>query len=348
MLERTSSRKVLVIVCAVVALAGCAVLISGCVSAERVVVVYTSVDQVYAEPILEEFEEATGITVQAVYDVEATKTTGLVNRLIAEKDRPLADVFWNGEFMQTILLEQEGVLAPYASPEAVDIPPQYRDPEGYWAGVGGRARILLVNTDRLSPGQYPDSIADLADDTFPADEIAIAYPMFGTSATHAAALYAAWGPDEARSFYETLQARGVRVVDGNSVVRDLVAAGQVSVGLTDTDDACRAVEDGKPVAIIVPDQEEGGLGTLMIPTTVGLVANGPHSEEGKALIDYLLAKETEQRLMEIGWIQVSTRLESDAAPGMESGPIRGMEVALSDVYAQLLPARTDLTEVFIR
>jgi iron(III) transport system substrate-binding protein len=334
--------------CAILAFIGAAVLVSGCVSAESVVVVYTSVDQVYAEPILEEFEEATGITVQAVYDVEATKTTGLVNRLIAEKDRPLADVFWSGEFMQTLLLEQEGVLAPYTSPAAADIPAQYCDPEGYWAGMGGRARILLVNTDLLSPGEFPDSIADLADDTFPGDEIAIAYPMFGTSATHAAALYATWGPDEARSFYETLQARGVRVVDGNSVVRDLVAGGEVSVGLTDTDDACRAVEDGKPVAIIVPDQEEGGLGTLMIPTTVALIANGPHQEEGKALVDFLLAKETEQRLMEIGWIQVSTRLESGAAPGMESGPIRGMEVTLSEVSDQLQPASSDLAGIFIR
>ncbi len=348
MLVKSPSLQLIVGLCAILTLMGAAVLVSGCASAERVVVVYTSVDQVYAEPILEEFETATGITVQAVYDVEATKTTGLVNRLIAEKERPLADVFWNGEFMQTIVLKQEGVLAPYASPAAADIPAQYRDPEGYWAGTGGRARILLVNTDRLSPGEFPDSIADLANETFPGDEIAIAYPMFGTSATHAAALYAAWGQDEARSFYETLQARSVRVVDGNSVVRDLVAAGQVSVGLTDTDDACRAVEDGKPVAIIVPDQEEGGLGTLMIPTTVALIADGPHQEEGKALVDYLLAEETEQRLMDIGWIQVPTRLESGTAPGMESGLIRGMEVTPSDVYAQLQPARTDLAEIFIR
>ena len=52
------------------------------------VVIYTSVDQVYSQPILDRFEKETGITVKAVYDVEASKTTGLVNRLIAEKSRP--------------------------------------------------------------------------------------------------------------------------------------------------------------------------------------------------------------------------------------------------------------------
>jgi len=58
------------------------------------VVVYTSVDQVYSEPVIRAFEKRTGILVLPVYDVEASKTTGLVNRLIAERGRPQADVFW--------------------------------------------------------------------------------------------------------------------------------------------------------------------------------------------------------------------------------------------------------------
>ena len=59
------------------------------------IVVYTSVDQVFSEPILKLFENETGIRVMPVYDVEAAKTTGLVNRLITEKNHPQADVFWN-------------------------------------------------------------------------------------------------------------------------------------------------------------------------------------------------------------------------------------------------------------
>ena len=85
---------------------------------EKTVVVYTSVDQVYSEPVFRDFEKETGIHVLPVYDVEATKTTGLVNRLIAEKARPQADVFWSGEFSQTIVLKNESVLAPYQSPSA--------------------------------------------------------------------------------------------------------------------------------------------------------------------------------------------------------------------------------------
>jgi len=116
----------------------------------REVVIYTSVDQVFSEPILDRFQEETGIIVKAVYDVEAAKTTGLVNRLIAEKGNPLWDVWWNGEIAQTVLLKNKGILTPYFSPEAASIPNEYIDPENYWTGFGGRARVCLVNTELLA------------------------------------------------------------------------------------------------------------------------------------------------------------------------------------------------------
>ena len=72
-------------------------LLAGCSPGGDSVTVYTSQDQVYAEPILQRFEQETGIRVRAVYDSEAVKTVGLVNRLIAEKNHPRCDLFWNHE-----------------------------------------------------------------------------------------------------------------------------------------------------------------------------------------------------------------------------------------------------------
>lgn len=327
-----------------------ATLLSACQAAPagRAVVIYTSVDQVYSEPVLNEFEQQTGIRVLPVYDVEATKTTGLVNRLITEKARPHADVFWSGEFAQTILLKEEGVLAPYRSPSAVDIPTPYVDPQGYWSGFAGRARVLLVNTDLLAASAYPDSIIDLLDPAYPADQIGIAYPLFGTTATHAAALYAALGAQEARAFFEQVYARGVRVVDGNSVVRDLVASGQLLFGLTDTDDACSAMQRGAPVHIIFPDQGANGLGTLVIPTTVALIDQAPHPEEAKKLIDFLLSQEVEEALTVSGWSHIPLRPVRVQTDCLASSSVQGMEVSLANIYSQLDAAKSDLTQVFVR
>ena len=348
--------------------AGCLVLLGACQARppERTVVVYTSVDQVYSEPILKRFEEKTGIRVLPVYDVEATKTTGLVNRLIAEKDRPQADLFWNGEFAQTLLLKDKGVLAPYRPPTAKDLPAQYVDPDGYWTGLAGRARVLLVNTDRISPSESPRSLDDLLLPRWPGAQIGIAYPMFGTAATHAAALYAAWGPERARDWHARLKSRGVRVVDGNSVVRDLVAGGQLMMGLTDTDDACGALKKGAPVALVFLDQDEKGLGTLVIPGTVALIAGGPHPPEAKALLDFLASKEVEQMLAASGWSQIPLRAVSEqpvcAAPAGGTdvpkeqrgnaaalpGQVKGMAVGLAETYRLLEDAKRDLSDLFIR
>ncbi|MBN1667127.1 MAG: extracellular solute-binding protein [Anaerolineales bacterium] len=318
---------------------------------QRQVVIYTSVDQVYAEPILQRYEEMTGVRVLAVYDVEATKTTGLVNRLLAEVNNPQADVFWNGEIVQTLLLKEQGILAAYESPEAQITPSIYKDPAGYWTGFGGRARVFIINTDRLAPGDYPLSIFDLITPDRTAD-VGVANPLFGTTATHAAALYAAVGAEQGRSFFEQLQTSAAQIVDGNSVVRDLVANGQLDYGLTDTDDACGAIQRGQPVAIVFPDQDPGDLGTLLIPNTVALVAGAPNPEEGRVLIDYLLSYAVEVELLQSGWFSLSLRPDINFAeinaPCLLETQVQGMQVRFEDIYRYLNQSKNELTEIFVR
>lgn len=314
----------------------------------RRVVIYVSVDQTYAEPVLRAYSEQTGVRVDAIYDVEAAKTTGLVNRLIAERDWPQADVFWNGEFAQTILLQREGVLQRYASPEAKAIPENMRDPDHYWTGFLGRARVLLINTDRISAAEAPTSIFDLLDTRWLGEEIGLAYPLFGTSATHAAALYAVLGPEAAMSYFTALQAKGIRVVDGNAAVRDLVASGDLALGLTDTDDACGAIKAGAPVEAIFLDQDAGEMGTLVIPNTVAMVAGASHAAEARALIDYLLSPETGAVLVSAGWSHVPLRT-LDVEPECFAGrDVQAMDVDLDTVYEWLTRAKTELAQVFVR
>lgn len=329
-----------------------AFLISACQGSRALpqVVVYTSVDQVYAEPVLQAFEEASGIRVLAVYDVEATKTVGLAQRLLAEKGHPQADVFWSGEFSQTMFLNEQGVLAQYRSPAAADLPTEYADPDGYWYAFGGRARVILVNTELVRPDEEPSSIYDLLAERYPGRQLGLANPLFGTTSTQAAALYAVNGADASSSFFQQVAERGVRVVDGNSVVRDMVASGQLAWGLTDTDDACVALQKGAPVQVIFPDQGEGQIGTLVIPNTVALVANAPHPENGQTLVDYLLSPEAEALMVKLGWIQIPARpLPEGVTPSCFADiSVRGMSASFEEIYQHLAAAREDMQEIFVR
>lgn len=270
-------------------------------SAERTVTIYVSTDRVFSEPVLHEYEKRTGVRVNAVYDTEETKSTGLANRLIAEQARPQADVFWSNEPVRTLVLKSRGVLAPYRSPSAEGIPAALVDPEGYWTGFSARIRVIAYNTKLIKPEEAPQSIFDLADPKWRA-QVAMADPRFGSTSFHVAALYATAGDEKMDDFFRRLKANGVRVVDGNSVVRDLVARGDVKVGLTDTDDVNVAIEDGQPIAMVLPDG--AGLGVPVMPNMVSLIANAPHPGEGRQLIDYLLSADVERQLAQSEAVQI--------------------------------------------
>jgi len=281
-------------------------LIAGCggqsaSDGRREVTVYVSTDRVFSEPILQEYERRSGVRVNPVYDTEETKSTGLANRLIAEMNRPQADVFWSNEPVRTHVLKSRGVLATYRSPAAAGIPEPLVDPDGFWTGFSARIRVIAYNTTLVKSDEAPRSVFDLADPRWQG-QAAIADPRFGSTSFHVAALYAHVGGATMDDFFRRLRANAVRVVDGNSVVRDLVVRGEVRVGLTDTDDVNVAIENGQPVGMVLPDRD--GLGVPVMPNMVSLIAQGPHPDEGRALIDYLLSPDVERMLAESEAVQI--------------------------------------------
>ncbi len=309
-----------------------------------IVVVYTSVDQVYSEPILKHFAEISGVTVKPVFDVEAAKTTGLVQRLITEAGRPRADVFWNGEFAQTLMLAERGLLEAYRPSTSHDIPEAMKS--SLWTAVGCRARVLLVNTNLVDDEVMPSTVAELLAPRFDSKRLGFANPLFGTTATHAAALAAIMGQHTASGFFQDLIDNGVHMADGNSSVRDLVASGRLHWGLTDTDDACQAINRGDPVRLVVPDQD--GIGTLLIPGTVALINGATHPREAHVLIDYLVSKETEELLIASGCVQLSVRPGGKNAACLPDRPISAMDVDFNAVFAELESSRRSLLDIVHR
>jgi iron(III) transport system substrate-binding protein len=270
--------------------------IGGCVSEQdRELVVYVALDREFSEPILKDFEKETGIHVRAKYDVESNKTVGLANELLAAGSRGRADVFWNNEILHTLRLEQAGRLASYHSPREPEFPPAFYSADGNWHGFAARARVIIVNTDLLSEvEQRPTSIEALADPKWKG-ACGMARPLFGTTATHAAVLFDVWGDARAEAFFEAVAGNAV-IEGGNKQVARNVAMGRYAWGVTDTDDAVIELDDGQPVAIIFPDQAPEGMGALLIPNTLAILAEAAHTDDARALVDYLLNAKVEERL----------------------------------------------------
>jgi len=186
-------------------------------------------------------------------------------------------------------LQQKGILQPYASPAALPFPDVYKAKDQTWTAFAARARVLLVNTDKVKKEDYPKGILDLTDPRFKG-QVAMAKPLFGTTASHAACLFQAWGSDKASDFYRKLKANDVQIVAGNKQSAVGVGRGQFAIGMTDTDDAVAEIEAGRPVVMLFVDE------TLFIPNTVSMIKGCPNPDGAKKLIDYLLSPDVEIKL----------------------------------------------------
>src|SRR5438270_8773372 len=230
------------------------VLLAGCSKPAPRVVLYSAQDQEFAEKVLAEFTKRTGLPVAPKYDTEATKSVSLTIELATEAKRPRCDVHWNNEIIGTIQLARQGVYEPYSSPAAESYPAWAKPADHTWTAFDERARVIVVNPQQVPEAKWPRSILDLTDPKWKG-KVALAKPLFGTTATQAAALFSVLGPDAAKEFYRGLKANDVQIVAGNHQVAEGVARGQYAVGLTDTDDALGEIEAGRPLALIFPDRD---------------------------------------------------------------------------------------------
>jgi iron(III) transport system substrate-binding protein len=271
------------------------------------VIVYAAQDQVYSEPILHEFENQTGIKVEAVYDSEAVKTVGLANRLLAERGHPQCDVFWGNEEMRTRQLAAQNV---------------FRVTNG-WAALGYRSRRIVINTNFVSLGsrrgneadqtssptnppphvggyEAPRSLVELTNAIWHG-KVALAYPQFGTTSTHFHALKQLWGEGNWLAWCRALAANKPFVVDGNSVVVKFVGCGEAWIGLTDSDDIAAGQHEGMPIAELPLTKE-----SLLIPNTVAVIRNAPHPANAQKLFEYLQSRKVADELVKANALESAT------------------------------------------
>jgi iron(III) transport system substrate-binding protein len=327
----------------------CLLFVSGCGgSSNPRVVLYCAQDKEFAEESLADFTQRTGIAVATKFDTEADKSVSLYQELVADKARPRCDVFWNNEIVNTIRLQREGLLEPYASPSAAPYPAFCRASDDTWHAFASRARILIVNKQLVPQKDWPRSIFDLTDARWK-DRVVIARPQFGTSATMAACLFQVLGEEKAKEFYQGLKRNGVQLAPGNKQVAQWVADGKtpdgqpVVVGITDTDDALDVIEDGKLVAMLFPDRDspkDGKMGTLFIPNTVAILRGCPNPDRARELVDYLLSAEVEARLAESKSHQIplNPQVQASLPPQMETPKtVKAMDADFEKAV-DLLPA----------
>ena len=126
-------------------------------------VVYSAQDREFADPVLKAYEKLAGVEILPKFDVESSKTVGLANDIIAEKARPLCDLFWNNEILNTLRLKEKGLLAPFQPIVSCRRRSRDRSSPRMAHGTGSpaaRFRILIVNTKLVPEADRPKGIKD--------------------------------------------------------------------------------------------------------------------------------------------------------------------------------------------
>lgn len=264
---------------------------------ESEVVVYAELDREFAKPILAAFERAHEghTTVTAEFESQPSQAGGVVDRILAQPDAPNGDVYWDHEILSTLRLQQLGLLESRRWQVGPNHPDDLIASDGTWCGFAARARVLLVNTERIDdPTAYPQSVRELIDPRWQ-HNCAVASPVSGTAAVHFAVLRERNGTDPTLQLLAQIRDHAVILPDERQVAV-AVSTGRVAWGLTDSDEAVTERDDGMPVAIVFPDQQPDQPGTLRIPNTVAVLRRAPHPVAAAALADFLVSPQIEDRL----------------------------------------------------
>ena len=159
----------------------------------------------------------------------------------------------------------------------------------------------------------------------------MAYPLFGTTAAHFLALRQRWGAANWTGWCKQFIQNKPFLVDGNSVVVNLVGRGEAQLGLTDSDDIAAGQRNGLPISAL-PMTEE----TLLIPNAVAVVRDGPNPESARKLFAWLQRPEVVQQLVRASALEGTTRTGTSFLTPEWDGLLRDMETGVAELKAIFL------------
>lgn len=250
-------------------------------------VVYCGRGEELIRPVIERFEQQTGIDVAVRY----AGTAELAATLLEEGNHSPADVFFAQDAGALGALNRTGALAPLPDDLLAAVSPRYRSPDGTWVGVSGRARVLVYNPQKLSEDDLPEDLSGLTD---PAWKGRIGWaPENGSFQSFVTALRIREGDDKALAWLQGVQANEPRVYGKNSAIVAAVAAGEIDAGLVNhyyLYTARRTKPDITAKNYYFPRSDAGSLVNV---AGIGILKTSKNTEPALAFARYLLEPETQ-------------------------------------------------------
>jgi iron(III) transport system substrate-binding protein len=243
-------------------------------------VVYSGREKELVEPLYARFEEESGVDLEVRY----AESPAMAAQLQEEGDRSPADVFYSQD--AGAMGAVEDLLDELPAGIADDVPTQYRDADGRWAGVTGRIRTLAYNSDEVKADMLPESVLDVTDPAWKG-KVGVA-PTNASFIAFVSALRLTQGDDAARKFLEGLVANDAKIYEKNGAIVDAVAKGEVAVGLVNHYYLYEKLEQEPDAPIANHFFAKGDIGNLVNVSAIGILKSAEHRDAAEQLVEFML------------------------------------------------------------
>jgi iron(III) transport system substrate-binding protein len=268
-------------------------------TSDKKVTVYSGRSESLVKPVLAEFTQTTGITVEARYG----DTAQMAAQLLEEGDRTAADVFLAQDAGALGAVAKKGLFAPLANELLSRVPTQYRARSGQWVGVTGRARVLVYNPDLVAAADLPTSVFDVTEPRW-RGKVGIA-PTNGSFQAFITAIRVSQGDAKAKEFLTGLKANAAPIRPSNDQIVLDIADGKLPAGLVNH----YYVHEIAKEKGVAPDSLKarlhffaaGDVGNLVNVSGVGVLKGAADDPDARALVEYLLGKQAQSHFASEVW-----------------------------------------------
>lgn len=252
-------------------------------------VVYSGRSESLVGPIIAQFEEVTGINVAVKYG----STGDIAATILEEGENSPADVFFAQDPGGLGAVANAGLFETLPNSIASKVPTWARSPEAHWVGISGRARVVVYNTDSLTPDQIPTMMEDF---TKPEWEGRIGWaPTNGSFQAMVTAMRVIWGDAETREWLLGVQANNPTVYPKNTPTVAAVGAGEVDVGFVNHYYLLRFfAEEGEGFAARNYHVTGGGPGGVILVAGGGVLENAENKENAERFLNFMLSTVAQQ------------------------------------------------------
>ena len=284
--------------------------------------IYSIIHEEETEALTQLFTEKTGIKVNYL-----RATTGeLVNRVIAEKDDPQADILLGGASSYHIQAAEAGALEPYVSPMAEKVPSYARSNDGSWTGFCVLTLGIGINQGRFAekfPGmEYPKTWEDLINPKF-TGEIVLTNPVASSTAyLFVQNQLQRFGWEKGWDYLLNLAPLVGQFPDSGSAPAKLIGTGEYAIGVSYIHALAKYASDGFDVLTVAPPQSVGDVDCISI------MKNTKHKEAAQKFVDFMLSPEAQSLMSSIDF---TIPVNPDAIAAKGSVPVSELDLIDYDV-----------------